>query len=222
MRCTFVLTTLAVTLVGLTGCQPSEDPMLALMDVDLMKTRIDDLSKTVNLVSSERRFDQREFEGNVSSGLNRWTSYSQDELSEVEWSIDAFAEPLVEQYGSLAAVEQLDELNFANTDAWYLQQSYWLRTVANRVVDANDLAPFELYRLAAGIDISQESKSPVQDVVAALHSDLDEDQSQTLTRSLKVFDWIVRNVQLLPADNLSESEDLALNDSDAGPAAAGI
>ena len=214
--------TFAVTLVGLTGCQPAEDPMLALMDVDLMKTRIDDLGKTVNLVSSERRFDQREFEGNVSSGLNRWTSYSQDKLSEIEWSLDSFAQPVVEQYGSLGPAEQLDELNFANTDAWYLQQSYWLRTVANRVVESNDVAAFEMYRLAAGIDTSKDVEAPVEEVVGALHSDLDEDQVEKLTRSLKVFDWIARNIQLLPADKMSASEDTALNDSDAGPAAAGI
>lgn len=222
LRGLFLSVAFATTLVGLTGCQPAEDPMLALMDVDLMKTRIDDLGKTVNLVSSERRFDQREFEDNVSSGLNRWNSYSQDELSELEWSLDAFAKPVVDQHGSLAAAGQLDELNFANTDAWYLQQSYWFRTVATRVTESDDVVPFELYRLATGIEVSQDSEAPVEKVVAALHSDLDESQTKTLTQSLKVFDWIVRNVQLLPVAEVSESEDLALNDSDAGPAAAGI
>ena len=215
-------TTLVVALVGLTGCHPSEDPMLALMDVDLMKTRVDDLSKTVNLVVSERRFDQREFEDNVSSGLNRWTTYSEDELSESKWSLDPFALPVVERFASSAAADQVDELNFDNTDAWYLQQTYWFKTVANRVIDSNDVAPFELYRLAAGIEVSQDSERPVEKIVGALHSDLDEAQLDTLTKSLKVFDWVVRNVQLLPADDPADSEDLALNDSDAGPAAAGV
>jgi len=222
LRVLFLSTAFALTLAGLTGCQPAEDPMLALMDVDLMKTRIDDLGKTVNLVSSERRFEQREFEDSVSSGLNRWNSYSQDKLSELEWSLDSFAQPMVEQYDSLPAVGQLGELNFANTDAWYLQQSYWLRTVATRVTESDDVVPFELYSLAAGIDIPQDAESPVQEIVGALHSDLDKSQTETLAKSLKVFDWIVRNIQLLPVADGSDSEDQALNDSDAGPAAAGI
>ena len=222
LRGIFFSTAMAVALVGLTGCQPAEDPMLALMDVDLMKTRVDDLSRTVNLVSSERRFDQREFEGNVSSGLNRWTSYSQDQLSELDWTLDPFAQPLVDKYGKVAAVEQLDEFDFANTDAWYLQQAYWLRTVANRVIESEDLAPFELYRLAAGSDVSEDADASVEKVIGALHGSLDEAQVKTLTNSVKVFDWIVRNVQLLPAADAEDSEDKALNDSDAGPAAAGI
>ncbi|MDA8563230.1 RNA recognition motif domain-containing protein [Mariniblastus sp.] len=222
LRRVVVAATLVVALVSLTGCQPSEDPMLALMDVDLMKTRVDDLSKTVNLVVSERRFDQREFEDNVSSGLNRWTSYSEDELSDSDWVLDPFAEPVVDQFASLVAADEVGELNFGNTDAWYLQQSYWLRTVANRVIASNDVAPFELYRLAAGMEVSQDSERPVEKIVGALHSDLDEAQVDKLTKSLKVFDWVVRNVQLLPADDPADSEDQALNDSDAGPAAAGI
>lgn len=222
LRGVFLAATFALTLVGLTGCQPTEDPMLALMDVDLMKTRVDDLGKTVNLVGSERRFDQREFEDNVSSGLNRWTSYSKDELSDIEWSLDSFAQPVVEQFESLAAAKQVGELNFANTDAWYLQQSYWLRTVANRVTESKDLAPFELYRLGAGVEVSQDSEDPVEKLVGALHSGLNEAQVETLTKSLKVFDWIVRNIQLLPAADPNDSDDQALNDSDAGPAAAGI
>ena len=222
LRGVFLATAIAVIIVGTTGCQRTEDPMLALMDVDLMKTRVDDLSKTVNLVSSERRFDQREFEDNVSSGLNRWTTYSQDELGDIEWSLDPFTLPVVEQFASMATAEELGELNFANTDAWYLQQSYWLRTVANRVTESNDLAPFELYRLAAGIEVSQDSERPVEEVVGALHSDLNEAQVDTLTKSLKVFDWIERNIQLLPAADPSDSADQALNDNDEGPAAAGI
>ena len=220
-RIVLVLASVSIVL-GLLGCKPAEDPMLALMDVDLMKTRIDDLSRTVNLVSSQRRFDQREFEDKVSSGLNRWTTYSQDELDQVDWALDPFAQPLVDQYSSAAAVEQIDDLSFANTDAWYLQQSYWLSTVANRVVESKDVVPFELYRLAAGVEPSEESKSPVQEIVGALHSDLKSEQLEALTQSLKVFDWIVRNVQLLPVADANDADAQALNDSEDGPAAAGI
>lgn len=214
--------TFAVIAICSLGCQPAEDPMLALMDVDLMKTRIDDLSKTVNLVSSQRRFDQREFEDKVSSGLNRWVSYSENELSDVEWSLDSVAQPLVDQYTSLVVAEQFDELSFANTDAWYLQQSYWLAQVAERVVGSTDAIPFELYRLAANVELSDDSETPVQEIVGVLHSQLDKDQAETLTQSLKVFDWIVRNIQLLPAVDASDSDAQPLNDSDDGPAASGI
>ncbi len=211
----------AISLVAL-GCQPAEDPMLALMDVDLMKTRIDDLSKTVNLVSSPRRFDQREFEDKVSSGLNRWVSYSEDELSDMEWSLDSFARPLIEQYSLVAGVEQLDGLSFANTDAWYLQQSYWIAAVVERVVDSTDVVPFELYRLAAGVESSKNADAPVQEIVEALHEQLDQDQAKALTQSLKLFDWITRNIQLLPSADPSDSDAQPLNDSDAGPAGSGI
>jgi hypothetical protein len=209
-------------LFGSLGCQPAEDPMLALMDVDLMKTRIDDLSKTVNLVSSQRRFDQREFEDKVSSGLNRWTSYSQEQLDDFEWSIDSFAQPLVDQYSSLAVAEQISEMSFANTDAWYLQQSYWMGEVARRAIESTDVVPFELYRMASGVEPSEDSESPVQEIVGALHEGLDANQLKTLTESLQVFDWVVRNIQLLPSSDDGEADALPLNDSDAGPAAAGL
>lgn len=52
----FLSFALLVTVLISCGCQPPRDPMLDLLDVDLTKTKLDDLNRTMALVDSEIRF----------------------------------------------------------------------------------------------------------------------------------------------------------------------
>ena len=51
------------------GCTPPSDPLIDMMDADLKKTRIDDLSRTMDFISSEIRFSQKEFKAYAKDNL---------------------------------------------------------------------------------------------------------------------------------------------------------
>ena len=114
------------------GCS-REDSFVDYVPTDIAKSKVDDLSRSINFVKSEVRFEQAEFIDGVTNGLNRWVSYSKEYLADTSWNADATFAPLVEQYSELPVSERLGELNFLNTDSYYLQQSYWISLVSNRM-----------------------------------------------------------------------------------------
>ncbi len=223
-------------LVGLSvmaaGCTRPNDPMLDMLEADLKKTKVDDLSRTMDFVFAEIRFEQREFKEKLESGLNRWVSYSDKKLdrfnqgsSGVAWSEDALSKPLFEENKTLAMLARNAEYSFLSTDAYYLQESAWISQIVDRVVASSHLNAFELYRLAAdNYKPDEDVEEPVVEVVKKLHPQLSEDASLELTNSLKVFDWIMRNVQLLPETIVSDDElaEVALNDNQGSRAARGV
>ena len=71
MRSIFSLLLLTLLLV-VPGCTPPNDPMLEMLDSEINKTKVDDLSRTMDFIFSEVRFSQQEFKEKLSSGLNRW------------------------------------------------------------------------------------------------------------------------------------------------------
>ena len=203
------------------GCS-REDSFVDYVPTDIAKSKVDDLSRSINFVKSEVRFEQAEFIDGVTNGLNRWVSYSKEYLADTSWNADATFAPLVEQYSELPVSERLGELNFLNTDSYYLQQSYWISLVSNRMAASQRYQPFELYRLAADdMDVSEFDK-PVDEIFKKLNG-LSDEQAQHLANSVKIFDWICRNINLesdAPLDD-SEIEDVALNPDEEG-AAAGV
>lgn len=210
---------------GMSGCTPPVDPTADLIDIDLKKTKIDDLKRTMGFVFSERRFDQKEFESSVSTGLNRWATYAAtSELESVDWQLDPLVEPVMSQHEGLAMLEQTAGTNFLNTDAYYLQQSAWISEVVDRVTKSVSLKPFELFRLAADdYKASADTEDPLVEIVEKLQGNLDADSSIALANSLKYFDWIVRNIQLMPEADPDEAkvDEFRLNDNE-DLAAAGV
>ena len=204
------------------GCTRDET-FVDYVPTDIAKSKVDDLARSIDFVKSEVRFEQAEFISGVTNGLNRWASYSKDKLIDSSWAADATVQPLVEQYAELPVSQRLGELNFLNTDSYYLQQSYWISLVSDRMAASQRYQPFELYRLAADdMDVSKSDK-PVDEIFKQLNGIDNADDAQHLAESAKVFDWICRNINLesdAPIDE-SEIEDLAL-DPDKEGAAAGV
>ena len=199
---------LVVLGLGLVGCTPPADPMLGMLETDLKKTKIDDLSRTMDFVFSEVQFEQKEFKDKLSTGLNRWISYSDDKLSRVNWSLDSLSQPLLDNNESLAMLAQNEEYSFLGTDAHYLQESAWLGQIVDRVVSSDLLSGFELYRLAAdGYKPNEDTEDPLLEVVSKLHPDLEPENAQKLTDSFKLFDWIIRNIQLVENSSSDLDED---------------
>ena len=146
----FLSFALLATVLISCGCQPPRDPMLDLLDVDLTKTKQDDLIRTMALVDSEIRFEQKEFSSNMSTGLNRWAETRGSGLDDQSWREDELTSELMAASGSLDIAEGFKDLSFFNTDGYYIQQSNWISQIANRVTEPEfQMAPFELYRMAA-------------------------------------------------------------------------
>ena len=79
--------------------------MLDLLDVDLTKTKVDDLNRTMALVDSEIRFEQKEFSNNMTTGLNRWAETRGNELDDQGWQVDESTQELMTASDSLDIAE---------------------------------------------------------------------------------------------------------------------
>jgi len=160
------------------GCTPPDDPMLDMLETDLKKTKVDDLARAMDFVYSEVRFEQKEFEDNLSDGLNRWITYSDEKLERAKWAEDQVSAPLLKDNSSLPMLQRNGEYNFLTTDGYYLQESAWLNQIVGRVTESTHLNSFELYRLAADqYKPDEEVENPVQEVIKKLHPDLEDEQA---------------------------------------------
>ena len=206
-----------MTLLVTTGCQPEMDPNLLLLDTNTEETQVDDLKRSMQLVSSMRQFKNEEFEERVSGSLNRWASTRLKE--EVEWSLDPMAKDLVEQYKSTPAVARLDEISYLNTDAIFLQGCAWSKVTADRMAKDKSLRAFELYRLAADYEVATDSTDDqLPAILSSLNKELDETNALELAKVMRVFDWGVRNIQLLPEPKQDvDPEEMKLYDGESFP-----
>ena len=217
-----VIASLICSLTFLAGCT-REEQFVDYVETDIAKSNVDDLSRSVDFVKSEVRFEQAEFIDGVTNGLNRWAGYSKDHLMKAPWKPDETLQPLIEQYSELPVCQRYGELNFLNTDPYYLQQSYWISLVGDRLAVSQRYQPFELFRLAADdMDVSKTDK-PVDEIFKQLNGLSSDDEARLLADTMKAFDWVCRNVNLESDDPLDESEieDFILNPDKEG-AAAGV
>ena len=116
------IASLVCSLTLSSGCTRDET-FVDYVPTDIAKSKVDDLTRSIDFVKNEVRFEQAEFINGVTNGLNRWAGYSKEKLIDSSWTADATLQPLVEQYAELSVSERLGELNFLNTDSYYLQQS---------------------------------------------------------------------------------------------------
>ena len=216
---------LLFVIVANAGCTP-QDELLDVIETDVARVKIDDLTRAMEFIKSEVRYDQAEFRDEVTNGLNRWVSYSSDELDRQadSWKPDPFASKLCEQFSDIESAKRADQFQFLTTDPYYLQQSSWINRLLRRLDAQNRLKTFELYRLAAdNYRPSEDESDSLSKVFGTLQSELEGDDLIAFIRTMKVFDWVCRNIQLESDNELSE-EDLAertLNPSAESPAAAG-
>ena len=197
---------IAVAAVINLGCQPETDPTLMLLDTKLSETKIDDLTRSMEFVYSKRQFDEEEFENKVNTGLNRWATAEED-LAEFSWSIDPMVQPLVDQYRDQTFLSRLEDISFINTDAAFLQQCGWAKVVADRAAEEQLPAAFEIFRLAAGPETNVAAdEDALLSYVKQLHSELDDEGAAGLAKTIRLFDWLTRNIQLLPDPEFTEEQ----------------
>lgn len=214
-------------LVSTISCSSNEDPLLDFLDTQLSSVKIDNLSRTMNFVVSPERFKKVQFEEKLAASLNRWGESEADLMSPDDWSFDAMAEKLLESSEDVAAITNQKDLGFSNTDSYFLQQNFWAKKLAERLVANRDLGPFEVIRVTSNVDEAMVDKDddPLRIALQKLHDGLSDEASLELANTLKLFDWSVRNIMLLPNNSIigdeGDPEDFRLNDA-SEPSAAGI
>ena len=210
-----------LTLAVLTGvsCSPAPDPLLDMLDTQLSNIKIDSLSRTMEFVVSPERFQKNQFEEKLAASLNRWAKSESDLMEQDKWQLDPATSEVLEAYASLPSVQRVPKLGFINTDSYFIQQHYWFEKLGQRLAANPDLGPFELYRLATqDVAFSDDDEvDPLAEVMQATHADMAIDNAKQLAITLKIFDWVVRNIHLLPDNDLvgdKEIDDLRLNDAE--------
>ncbi len=230
---TFVLAMLAlVLLIQVPGCQPPPDPFIDLADAKNSTLQIDDQQRAMDLVLSTQSYEFREFEQKVTQGLNRWLGAlsEQAKAGETPFSIDnAKLTQWLNDFNDLPAIARYNELSFVGSDAHYLREKYWLNSIAKRTIDSATPQNLELYRLILIANSTPEEGAKVEslslnDLVQKVHPDLSAESVELLTKSLLLFDWVIRSIQLeLPPESGTEenpAEPLIADQSE--PARAGI
>lgn len=198
-----LLLTAAVSLVG---CGNTTDQTLATIDTSVLSAKTDDLARTMDFVFADRQFDQKDFEEKVSLGLNRWANYSADQAKSADVDRSEKVNEWIEQNQDMALFNRNDELVFLNTDAYFLQEAFWISKISERVVTSPTSTFFELYRISAdNFSIDAEEKDGLSAVVGKAHPQLEEKQIVALAKSIKLSDWVIRNIYLL--EELSPTED---------------
>ena len=202
-----------VCLIVSTGCDNREGLLLQedMLDAQMVSANFDDLSRTMEFVFGDSRFDRKEFEEKISSGLNRWVSeVTKDEQPQDDWKLSEEAKQLVAANNNLAVLDRVDEVSFLNSDGYFIQQAAWMKKIGERVLSSEKLAPFELYRLAADDFQEGDAGNGLDEIVAKLNPNCPQENVDKLTDAIQLFDWVSRNIQLLPTIEI-EAEELTGN-----------
>ena len=222
----FILAALLLSATSI-SCSPPVDPLLDMLDTQLSNVKIDSLTRTMNFVVSPERFQKAQFEEKLAAALNRWAESESELMDQEKWQVDPLAADILEQYKDLPTLQELDGLGFVNTDSYFLQQNFWARKLADRLIGYRDLSPFEVVRNASGVNVVEveEDTDPLGVALQKIHDGLSLDDAEQLAIALKLFDWTVRNIYLLADDSIvapdSNVDDFRLNESE-DLAAAGV
>ena len=223
-----------VVLFSSLSCTPTADPLMDLLDTQLSSLKVDTLSRTMSMVVSSERFDKTQFEEKLAASLNRWAKSEEELMNADEWKVDPLAKAIAANYSELPSAGALDGLGFINTDSYFVQQNFWAKKLTERLAESAVMGPFEIYlgnvavendNADAKTDEDEEALDLLTQSIVKIHADLSEEDAVTLASTLKVFDWVIRNVHLLADDALvagaDNLDDLKLNASE-DLAAAGV
>ncbi len=195
-----------------TGCGNNSVSEIEDLQSASLVSRGQELGQTVKYIESYERFELNEFRDKVNSGLNRWmtTRVAGDD----SWQLPQLTGTLPDAIRSEPVYINLSNDRFAGNDANFVQQSFWIEEVANRVSDGYPIFNHEYFlQLALGQASAaekqqwQESTNLLADIVSKLNPQLNsrperEDTAsevEQLARAMELFDWTIRNIQLVDA-----------------------
>lgn len=162
-------------------------------------------------------FDVEVLSKSVVNDLNRWIEAE----GEIEnWMPDELLRLLPQSYrdASVPAHGRLDEATFGYHDFYHIRQAIWSRSIAHWVAGRTTSEGFEWLIKRVTASASDDQKTRIDrdgdKLFAALqvaHQDLSESDVAKLASAVRLFDWTIRNVQLLrleefvPVNTVSET-----------------
>ncbi len=192
-----------------TGCNNSVNEIEDLQSASLV-SRGEELGQAIKYIESYERFELNEFRDKVNSGLNRWMTTRTP--GDDSWELADLALTLPEDIQSQPVFTTLSSERFSGNDANFVQQCYWIDQVEKRIRENYPIFNHEYY-LQLALDEAtadekeqwQESTDLLAEVVAKLNPELktaprrqgEPSQVATLARAMELFDWTVRNIQLV-------------------------
>lgn len=182
-------------------------------DIQLNK-QSDQLDRVISQIRNEDVTEWSVFESKMTLALNNaWSilkKANQDQpIQQVMsgWKRPALLDTLPEVYGDSLWVRNFEDENFLYTDAYYLQEQYWLQRILQQTRERSQVGRYA-YLTHAGMD----KTLPLADALKQRDSKLDSPGSEQLALALQLFDWSLRNVSghpfFLPTPE--EAEDQAL------------
>ncbi len=187
------------------GCSNNSISEIEDLETVTLYTQSDQLANTMEYIKSLERYELADFRDKVNSGLNRWRASLEEDASS-GWTLPELATTLPEQIKNHSVFTRLDDDVFFAADADFLQQSYWYRTIANRVANSNQIVNQE-YMFQAALrqadksfkDRLSESGNLLADAFELLYPEMQRDQIEQLAAAAKLFDWTIRNIYIKPA-----------------------
>lgn len=177
------------------------------------------LARAIHLVKKDDVAEWDVFERSVTESLNNaWLSAKSadgsDSMAQAHstWSRTPLLDTIPTVYQDSIWWQNIDNETFLYTDAFYLQEQYWLSQIVARV-QAEKTGTRFAYLTHAGRPQPQSLEQVVQVGSAALTSD----SAVRLALAMKLFDWTVRNVSgepFLEIPTVEEAMDLAVRPID--------
>lgn len=184
------------------GCQQNDLLIEDLLDSQMASMKVDDLTRTLDFVFSDGRFNQKEFEEKISVGLSRWSKEVVESGEyDGDWAPHSDFTELLNEYAG-KEVKNGNDLSYLNSDGYFIQQAAWLKRIGERVTTTDISGMYELQRLQA--KKAGKDSAEFIDYVTACHSDLKAEDAQDLANAMRLFDWVTRNIQLLAEEKLDE------------------
>ena len=193
----------------------------------LQVSKLDHLSQAMEMAMSESEFDFNEFQRKIEGGLNRWVASDDAQIRQIEWKAPATLEKLPANAKDSDAFRAIDSKQFLVSDAHYLKSMVWMDAIAKRVEAGEPVAgallpPGESEVPEEGGDEPLTANERMAAALQKAHEGLDEASAEKLATTVKLFDWVVRNiyqVELIdwPTPELVEENRLFDGDSDWPP-----
>ena len=215
------LMSIAGSLAWFTGCGAPEP----LDTITIQVSKLDHLGQSMEMAFSESQFDFGEFESKIEGGLNRWIGGDDEKIRPIEWAESPALAALPNEIKESRSYKNIISKRFLTTDAHFLQSAVWLNSLAMRISQGEPNGGV-WPSLTAEIDLEKANAATANEMLvqalAKVHTDLDEQDCEKLSDTLKLFDWTVRHLQMTelkswPDDATVQNERLFVGDGDWPP-----
>ncbi len=199
----FLLLPAALTaLVTFVGCGGSSELSVPTSSSGSAEDDVDNLSRAKDLFARRDEFDPDQVSDKVVRNLKRWI---EEQEPDKQWTRDPLVDRLPSQYRETLPIQNLDVLDFYGDDYEFLEETAWMRDVAEWVTLPGRESNFAPWIEPAMSSLNEDERKTLVDnddqLAAAMRvfdSSLNEEDAAKLAAAFRLFDWTIRNIQLDP------------------------